>query len=78
MDNTSPNRIMKVMTLRLTDQIAIVDVFVKRWGPSEADETLEIPVGRKLELVVEIIQMIGAFAAVLLQFQFKTHNWLLR
>ena len=45
----------------LTDQVAIVDVFMERWRPSKTDKALKIT-ARKLLMLK------------LLQFQFQTHN----
>ncbi len=53
----------------LTDQVAIVDVFVEGRRPSETDEALKIA-ARKLELVFTTTVALS----VLLQFQFETHN----
>lgn len=53
----------------LTDQVAIVDVFVEGRRPSETDEALKVA-ARKLELVFTTTVALS----VLLQFQFETHN----
>jgi hypothetical protein len=45
----------------LTDQVAIVDVFMEWWRPSKTDKALKIT-ARKLLMLK------------LLQFQFQTHN----